>query len=76
MLIKKSEILENAKKVNTVVFDKTGTLTYGTLKIAKVLNYTSKKEEELLQIVGSIEGKSTHPIGKAFTDYLEEKKIQ
>ena len=75
MLIKKSEILENAKKVNTVVFDKTGTLTYGTLKIATVLNYTSKKEEELLQIVGSIEGKSTHPIGKAFTDYLEEKKI-
>ena len=75
MLIKKSEILENAKKVNTVVFDKTGTLTYGTLKIATVLNYTSKKEEELLQLVGSIESKSTHPIGKAFTEYLEEKKI-
>ena len=31
------------------------------------------QEESLLQLVGSIESKSTHPIGKAFTDYLEEK---
>ena len=29
ILVKKSEILEKAQKVNTVVFDKTGTLTYG-----------------------------------------------
>ena len=35
ILIKKSEILENACKVNTIVFDKTGTLTYGKLKYPK-----------------------------------------
>ena len=75
ILIKKSEVLENAQKVNTIVFDKTGTLTYGKLKIAEVINYSKLEEAKLLQIVGSIEGKSTHPIGKAFTDYLEEKKI-
>ena len=33
ILVKKSEILENAQKVDTIVFDKTGTLTYGKLKI-------------------------------------------
>lgn len=33
-------------------------------------------EKDLLQIAGSIESKSTHPIGKAFTDYLEENKIE
>ena len=76
ILIKKSEILENAQKINTVVFDKTGTLTYGKLKIAEVINYSKYKEDELLQIVGSIEAKSTHPIGKAFTDYLEEKGLE
>lgn len=76
ILIKKSEILENAQKVNTIVFDKTGTLTYGKLKIAKILNYSSLEEKDLLQLVGSIENKSTHPIGKAFTDYLEENKIK
>ena len=75
ILIKKSEILENASKTNVVIFDKTGTLTYGKLKIAKVENYSSMREQEILQIVGSVESKTTHPIGKAFIDYLEENKI-
>lgn len=75
-MIKKSEILENAQKVKVVVFDKTGTLTYGKLKISEIINLSKLEEKELLQIVGSIESKSTHPIGKAFTDYLEENKIE
>ncbi len=75
ILIKKGEILENAQKVNTIVFDKTGTLTYGTLKIAEIKNYSDLDNNSLLQLVGSIESKSTHPIGKAFTEYLEEHKI-
>ncbi len=76
ILIKKSEILENAPKVNTVIFDKTGTLTYGKLKIAEIINYSDMKKNKLLQIAGSLENKSTHPIAKAFTDYLEENKIK
>ena len=73
ILVKKSEILENAQKVDTIVFDKTGTLTYGKLKISKIIDYNNT--ENLLQLVGSVESKSTHPIGKAFTDYLEENKL-
>lgn len=75
ILIKKSEILENAGKTNVVVFDKTGTLTYGKLKISEIKNYSDMPNQELLQIVGSIESKSVHPIAKAFADYLEESKI-
>lgn len=74
ILIKKSEILENAQKIDTIVFDKTGTLTYGKLKISVIKNYSNLDDNKLLQIIGSIESKSTHPIGKAFTDYLEENK--
>ena len=76
ILIKKSEILENAQKVNTIVFDKTGTLTYGTLKIAEIKNYSNMSNEKLLQLVGTIESKSTHPIGKAFTEYLKDNKLE
>ena len=75
ILIKKSEILENAQKTNSIVFDKTGTLTYGKLKISKIINYSEMEEKHIMQLVGSVEAKSTHPIGKAFTDYLEENKI-
>ena len=76
ILVKKSEILENASKINTIVFDKTGTLTYGKLKICKIYNYSQISNEELLKTVGSIETKSTHPISKAFTDYMEEKELK
>ena len=76
ILVKKSEILELAKKVDTIVFDKTGTLTYGNLKISEIINFSKIKENELLQLVGSLESKSTHPIAKAFEKYLEENNIE
>ena len=75
ILVKKSEILENASKIDTVVFDKTGTITYGMLKISEIINYSDMKNDEIIKIAGSIEAKSTHPISKAFADYMTENKI-
>ena len=75
ILVKKSEVLETSSKIDTVVFDKTGTLTYGKLKIAEIKNYSNLETKELMQIVGSVEAKSSHPISKAFESYLEENKI-
>ena len=75
ILVKKSEILENASKIDTVVFDKTGTITYGMLKISEIINYSDLKNDEIIKIAGSIETKSTHPISKAFADYMTENKI-
>ena len=76
IVIKKSEILEKAQKIDTVILDKTGTLTYGKLKIAEVINYSDLDKDKVLQIAGSVELKSTHPIAKAFTDYLTDNKIE
>lgn len=75
ILVKKSEILEKAKKIDTIIFDKTGTLTYGALKISEIINYSNMDNNELLQIAGSIENKSTHPISKAFIDYSKENGL-
>ena len=33
-------------------------------------------EVKLLKIIASLESKSTHPIAKAFLDYLEENKLE
>ena len=76
ILVKTSETLENAHKVDTIVFDKTGTLTYGNLKISKIYNYSNYNEKELLRIVASIESKSTHPIANAFINYANDNKIK
>ncbi|MBQ8132161.1 MAG: cation-translocating P-type ATPase, partial [Bacilli bacterium] len=71
ILIKNSETLENAHKVDTILFDKTGTLTYGNLKISKIYHYSNFEEYELLKIVSSIERHSTHPIARAFEEYYD-----
>lgn len=75
ILIKKSEILENVQKVDTIIFDKTGTLTYGKLKISKVINYSNLEGQKLLQLAASLEAKSSHPISKAFEGYMSENNV-
>ena len=76
ILVKKSEILENANKIDIVVFDKTGTLTYGNLRIAKIINNSVYSDKDLIEIVASLENKSTHPIASAFNSYVEEHNLK
>ena len=73
ILIKSSEVLENAHKVDTIVFDKTGTLTYGNLRISTIYNYSEYTDKDLLRIVAGLEKGSTHPIASAFSEYYDKK---
>lgn len=75
LFIRNSEVLETAKNIDTIVFDKTGTLTYGKLKIFKTYNYSKYNEKALLDIVSSIESKSSHPIATAFSNN-ERKEVK
>lgn len=75
ILIKTSEVLEAINKVDTIVFDKTGTLTYGNLKISKLCNYSNYNNSKLLNIVSSIESKSSHPIASAFKTNDKLQKV-
>lgn len=76
ILVKTSETLENAHKVDTIIFDKTGTLTYGNLKISMIYNYSKYTEKDIIKMVASIETGSTHPIGKAFLSYADDNKLK
>ncbi|OPY31752.1 MAG: putative copper-exporting P-type ATPase A [Methanomassiliicoccales archaeon PtaU1.Bin124] len=64
VLIKSSEALETAGKVNVMVFDKTGTLTKGELAVTDVRTF-GYNEAHLLAIAASAEKGSEHPIGQA-----------
>lgn len=75
ILVKTSEILENAKDIDTIVFDKTGTLTYGKLKISKVFIFGKYNEQQILNLVASIESQSSHPISKAFEEYKNSEQV-
>ena len=76
ILVKKSEIMENANKIDVVVFDKTGTLTYGNLRISKIINSSNYSNNTLIEIVSSLEDKSTHPIASAFKNYAKENNLK
>lgn len=75
LLVKSSEILEEAGEVSTIVFDKTGTLTNGNLQISKILNYSSKSTKEIIKILASISSRSSHPLSKAITSYAQTQNI-
>ena len=76
ILVKSSEVLENAHKVKTICFDKTGTLTNGTLTISKIYNYSGESENTIIKNVASIEKMSEHPIAYAIVNYANENKIE
>jgi P-type Cu+ transporter len=68
ILIKKSESLERAGQITTVVLDKTGTITRGQPAVTQVIltDYTAS-EEEIIRLVASVEKGSEHPLGEAIT---------
>lgn len=69
ILIKKSESLERAGKITTVVLDKTGTVTKGQPAVTRVyVNEDSNiDEDEIIRLVASVERGSEHPLGEAIT---------
>lgn len=74
ILIRSAEALETAHRVDTVVLDKTGTITEGSPVITDILPQATS-EMELLLHAASLEKASAHPLGKAITDYAEEKGL-
>lgn len=70
ILFKGAESIENLSKVKKVVFDKTGTLTSGEIKIGS-FNVLAGEEEELKNLLFSIEQYSSHPIARAIVEELQ-----
>lgn len=76
ILFKGGNYLDAITQINTVVFDKTGTLTKGTFEVQSCQMQPGTTEDRLLQLIVSVECKSTHPIAKAILDYTEKRGIK
>jgi Zn2+/Cd2+-exporting ATPase len=75
VLIKGGEYVEEMQNIKTMVFDKTGTLTEGKLEVTDVVTLNNYNKNDLLQIAGSVESKSKHPLAEAVTQYIQELGI-
>jgi P-type Cu+ transporter len=65
ILVRGTQALESARRIDVVVLDKTGTLTSGTMSLDEVIPGPGVDERECLLVAGAVEDASEHPIGQA-----------
>ena len=65
ILIKGPEVLEQTRRVDTVVLDKTGTVTTGQMTLTDVVAEQGEDADEILRLAGALEDASEHPIAQA-----------
>ena len=77
ILIRKSEALERARTLTTVVFDKTGTLTKGKMEVQEIVSFGNGWEpDRILFYAASAEKGSEHPLGEAILKTAKERDIK
>ena len=76
VLIKTAEALERFEKVDTLVVDKTGTLTEGKPRVVSLKPVSGSDEAQLLQLAGSLERGSEHPLAEAIVSAAQEHHVE
>ncbi|SDE53589.1 heavy metal translocating P-type ATPase [Riemerella columbipharyngis] len=74
ILFKGASYLEKIVNVDTLVVDKTGTLTKGVFAINKIEISSEYDKAKMMGMIAGIEEKSTHPIAKAITAFVQTKE--
>lgn len=72
VLIKGGEALETAHKVKSVILDKTGTITKGNPEVTDIIS----SDKKFLQIAGSLEKGSEHPLAEAIVKKASMDKVK
>ncbi|MGE6630075.1 heavy metal translocating P-type ATPase [Bacillus sp. NPDC077027] len=75
ILFKGGEHLETTQTLDTIVLDKTGTVTNGAPKLTDIHVYQDITDEAFLQLVGSAELQSEHPLAQAIADGMKARGL-
>ena len=67
IVIKGPEVLEQSRRIGTVVLDKTGTVTEGKMELVDVAELNGSTRADVLRLAGAVESASEHPIAQAVT---------
>ncbi|TML87736.1 MAG: cadmium-translocating P-type ATPase [Actinobacteria bacterium] len=68
VLIRGPEILEQTRRVGTIVLDKTGTVTEGRMRLVDVVPLNGASRVEALRLAGAVEDASEHPVARAVAE--------
>jgi Cu+-exporting ATPase len=73
ILIRGPEVLEQTRRVTTIVLDKTGTVTEGRLTVISVVAREGVDHAELVHLTGSAEDASEHPVARAIAAFARDE---
>ncbi|MGH2996268.1 MAG: heavy metal translocating P-type ATPase, partial [Gaiellaceae bacterium] len=73
VLIRGPQVLEQTRRVTTIVLDKTGTVTEGKMRLVDVLTANGATRAEVLRLAGALEDASEHPIARAVAAAAREE---
>jgi Cu+-exporting ATPase len=73
VLIKGPEILEQTRRVDTIVLDKTGTVTEGRMELAGIALLNGASRTDVLRLAGAVESASEHPVAQAVARAAREE---
>jgi Cu+-exporting ATPase len=68
ILIKGPQILEQTRRVDTIVLDKTGTVTEGRMELVELSLLNGASRADVLRLAGAVEAGSEHPIAQAIAN--------
>jgi P-type Cu+ transporter len=72
VIIKGGEVLEDTRRIDTIVLDKTGTVTEGRMSLVDVVA-PDAPSELLLGLAGAVESRSEHPIAQSIAAAASEQ---
>jgi Cu+-exporting ATPase len=68
LLIRGPQVLEQTRRIDTIVLDKTGTVTTGRMTLLSVHTADREDEATVLAVAAAAEAGSEHPIARAIVD--------
>ena len=66
--VKGGRFLEAVAKADTIVFDKTGTLTFATPRVAKIVTFSGRNENDMLRLAACLEEHYPHSLANAVVE--------
>lgn len=76
VLIKKPQVLETARGIDTVVLDKTGTVTTGQMNVSAIETAPGEDADVVLARGAAVEAASEHPVAAAIVTAARERGLR
>ena len=76
VLIKKPQVLETVRGIDTVVLDKTGTVTTGQMNVGAIETSPGEDADVVLARAAAVEAASEHPVAAAIVNAARERGLR